>query len=226
LVDAYKNVREAEKSGNPGDAARARADALSAEQGLIDEFSGSLADAATDALNWAVETGASADDAAAKFRENVDKIKGNLDELPPRAREVIGDVEEAIDEAEAELIVQVEESGLDGTVQRIEEYLAEVRRNANIQVFVTPSFASPQPSGGGSGGGGTTTAEEQGLPDDWQPSDGERSLRGMKRSKRSGDGGSTEMTVVVEMDGRELARAVERVSERDGGLRVKVRGGQ
>jgi hypothetical protein len=33
------------------------------------------------------------------------------------------------------------------------------------------------------------------------------------------------MTVVVEMDGREVARAVERVSERDGGLRIKTRAG-
>ena len=37
--------------------------------------------------------------------------------------------------------------------------------------------------------------------------------------------GGQPIVVVVELDGREVARSMERVSERDGGLRVKLRAG-
>jgi hypothetical protein len=186
---------------------------------------GDVIQSINDTVQAMIDEGASSDDIVRKSR---DMIKAYEDTLVAAGltREEAEEYTAVLDGIPAEIRSELELSNYDTAIARAQYYkdlIDQIPRQ--VDTFVN-LYGPGSASAGGSGGGGTTTAEEAGLADDWQPSDGERSSRGMKRSKRSGDGGSTEMTVVVEMDGRELARAVERVSERDGGLRVKVRGGQ
>ena len=131
---------------------------------------------------------------------------------------------EALDEIPNEVETRLIQSGYD-EVSRNAEYLKSLFDGMDGRI-VTTYFVSV----GGTGG----TANPSSGPVDPAYTDGDPSTTPEDRDgdgvpdarrKRSGDGGSTEMTVIVEMDGRELARAVERVSERDGGLRIKTRAG-
>jgi hypothetical protein len=117
-----------------------------------------------------------------------------------------------------QVATELENTGYDESIAEltmIMSYLDRIAGQHNAQVFITPSYSSPQ-------GGGT-----QSDPDfELAPLDGKSGVdrSALNKSGRSG-GGDIVIENVTMLDGREIVRAVERVSQRDGGAKILIRAG-
>lgn len=116
-----------------------------------------------------------------------------------------------------EVATELDNTGYDESIaelQMIMSYLDQIKGQHSAQVFVSPTFAST-PSG-------STTVSD---PDfDFEFDAGKPRRSALDKGGRSG-GGDIVIENVTMLDGREIVRAVERVSQRDGGARILIRAG-
>jgi hypothetical protein len=114
-----------------------------------------------------------------------------------------------------EVATELENTGYDESIAELEmimDYLDRIAGQHNAQVFITPSYSSPQ------GGGTQSDPDFEFAPIETDRSALDKSVGG--RRGRTGGGDVIEIHTTVELDGRKVGRGMERIDRREGGLRI------
>lgn len=182
------------------DALQKTAERMIEQNRPIDEIRRRLQGMVTDYTNTLVAAGLSRDEA--------DKLAAALLGIPDQ------------------VVTELRNEGYDTAVAELDmimSYLDNIAGQHNAQVFITPSYASPE----GGGGGPAQTGDDFDLAPIDPTGFGQRPK---KRSLGGFDGGGSDgmklPDIHVYIDGRESAESVARWSDRLGGLPIKIRGGQ